>query len=147
MEEVSEMKSDSAMKVVGYSVLSLIVLWLAKSILFPTGYGVSVRYNMPQYYRNNGLEHGYYVNNGLSSLSGLVFQILLVVLVFMLIVGIVMLVKNYLFSAEEIAAMKETISGKPTGTKRLCSECGSDLSPEWKVCPHCGKDSVHPDKH
>lgn len=140
------MKSDSAIKVVGYSVLGLIVLWLAKAILFPTGYGVSVRYNMPQNYRT-GFEHGYYVNNGLNSLSGSIFQMILVVLVLTLIVGVVMLVKNYLFSSEEIAEMKESFSGKPAGTKRKCSECGKDLRPEWKVCPHCGKDSIQPDKH
>lgn len=145
MEEVKEVKSDSAIKVVGYSILGLIVLLSAKAILFPTGYGVSVRYNMPQNYRT-GFEHGYNVNYGLNSLSGLIFQILLVVLVLTLIVGVFMLVKRYLFSSEEITEMKESFSRKSTSAKIKCSECGKDLNSDWKVCPYCGEDSIHQDK-
>jgi hypothetical protein len=135
------MKNDSAIKLIGYSVLGLIAFWLVDSVLFPSGYGVSVSYNMPGHFRS-GYEHGYVFNYGLTGFTGLIIQILLVALFLALLVGVIMVVKNYFFTQENIAAIKASLiqATKP------CVECGKDLNPDWKVCPHCGKAVDNPEK-
>ncbi|WP_318507356.1 zinc ribbon domain-containing protein [Bacillus sp. T3] len=135
------MKNDSAIKMIGYSILGIIILWLAKAVLFPTGYGVSVRYTMPGYSRNGyGYEHTYNSFNSFNSLTSSFIQILFFVFLVALIVGAVMVVKNYLFTPEDIAEIKGSFIGKANGVTNPCVTCGKEINPEWKVCPHCGKD-------
>lgn len=139
------MTKDSTLKIILVSVLGLIGLWLVKAILFPTGYGVSVRYNMPGYY-NNGFEQSFQsnYNSGFNSFALLIFQILLVLFVVALLVGVVMLVKNYVFTSADIETIKRTMSGKTiqVQVRKACAECGNELNPEWRVCPNCGKDVI-----
>lgn len=139
------MTKDSTLKIILVSVLGLIGLWLVKAILFPTGYGVSVRYNMPGYY-NNGFEQSFQsnYNSGFNSFALLIFQILLVLFVVALLVGVVMLVKNYVFTSADIETIKRTMSGKTIQVQvgKACAECGNELNPEWRVCRNCGKDVI-----
>lgn len=66
----------------------------------------------------------------------LFIKLLVVVFILSLLVGLFILAKNYLFSAQDIAALKGTIV-PVTKAKRTCDVCGKGLENEWKVCPYC----------
>jgi hypothetical protein len=98
------MKKDSILKIIGLSALGLLVLWLVNAVLFPTRYGMSVRYNMPGYYSN-----GYYNYFGINGLIFLIIQVLLVVFILALLLGIVMIVKNSLFTPDNKDSIKQKL--------------------------------------
>ncbi|MGJ7920272.1 zinc ribbon domain-containing protein [Neobacillus sp. LXY-4] len=138
------MKNETGLRILAYSVLGLIAFWLVKALFFPTGYGMTIRYNMPV---RNGSEHGYMYNYGMNSFGSSISQLLFIIFIIALIVGLVMIVKNYLFTPEDIATIKGSFSGKINQVTNSCDACGKELKPDWKVCPNCGKEVVNPDKH
>ena len=138
------MKNDSALKVIVYSILGLVVFWLVKAVLFPTGYGMSVGYNRPGYFRN-GTDHGYIPNYGMNSFGTSILQLFLIVFVIALVVSVLMILKNNVFKTEGIATIKESFTGKPEQVTLNCVDCGKELNAEWKVCPNCGKEVVNPE--
>ncbi|MGJ7920276.1 zinc ribbon domain-containing protein [Neobacillus sp. LXY-4] len=157
------MKKDPTLKIIGLSTLGLFVLFLVKSVFFPTGYGMSVGYNMPRYYT-----YGYNNSFGINGFITSIIQVLLVVFIVGLLVAIVMIVKNNLLNLEEFDSIKEKFgfsttvndikeklsdeeTNEPTETlvevpnqaeksKKTCPECGYELDPEWKICLNCGKE-------
>ena len=54
-----------------------------------------------------------------------------------LIVGLIFIVKDIIFTKEDIESIKHTFTG---AKKKKCSICGKDLNDQWKVCPECGKE-------
>ena len=72
------------------------------------------------------------MNTGLSGTITILFLILIKVLfaafVLGLIGGILLLIKDTLFSGIQ----KDT-------NKKICTKCDKELKPEWKACPHCGE--------
>ena len=140
------MKNDSALKIIVYSVLGLMVFWFLQAVMFPAGYGVSGRNNIQGYYRN-GSEHGYISNFGSNnSFGSSILQLLLIVFVIALLVSVVMIVKNNLITPDNTTLIKGSFTGKSKRVTKPCLDCGKELNLEWKVCPHCGKDVVNQDK-
>jgi hypothetical protein len=140
------MKKDSTIKIIGVTAIVLIALWFLKAILFPTGYGMSVGYRMPAY-MGYGSEHGYNYGYGINSFSGsaalllaFLIKVLLIVFVIALLVGLVMIVKNHVFTQEDITSIKNSFTSKSAKPNKVCTECKAPLNEEWKVCPHCGKE-------
>ncbi|MDF2891034.1 MAG: hypothetical protein K0R80_1401 [Clostridia bacterium] len=75
------------------------------------------------------------------SLLLVLVKVLFAVFVVALIAGIVVYIKNNIFTKEEIESIKNTFSGKkPVGQKEACTACGNTLEAEWKLCPLCGKE-------
>lgn len=136
------MKKDSNIKIIGVAALAVIVLLFLKAILFPTGYGMSVSYTMPTH-MSNSYNYSYGFNNfsgSVTLLLALLIKALLIVFVIALLVGLIMFLKNHVFTQEDITFIKNTFTGKVEKTNKVCSECGGNLNEEWKVCPHCGKE-------
>ncbi|BCJ98431.1 hypothetical protein [Anaerocolumna chitinilytica] len=81
------------------------------------------------------------LGSGLGFISvGLVFFIKLLVVVFILslIIGLVIVAKNFIFNAQDIAAFK-SVFVPVAREKKTCSVCGKTLENEWKVCPYCAE--------
>lgn len=136
------MKNDSTFKIIGIAILAIIALWFLNVILFPTGYGMYMNYTMPTHMENS-FNYSYGFNNfggSLTLLLSFLLKVLLVILVISLLVGLAMIVKNHVFTQEDIATMKNTFTGKSAETYRACTECNKTLNEQWKVCPHCGKE-------
>jgi hypothetical protein len=142
IKEVNNMKKDSALKIIGLSALILVALWFVKALLFPMGYGMSMNYSMPRY-MGNGYEHGfnlnYSYNNSPALILGFLIKILFIVFVVALLAGLVMVIKNHVFTPEDINAIKSSFTGSVKKAAKPCSECGKELNVEWKACPYCGK--------
>lgn len=131
------MQKNSIIKLILISIVGIVILWLAKELLFPTNY---FRVNILGSY---GGEHmymnGYGYGFGLGTFSViLVFliKVLFVLFVIALLVGLVMAAKNYLFTQQDYAAFKGgfTQTQRP---KKTCDNCGKTLEDGWKVCPYC----------
>lgn len=90
------MTKDSTLKIIIFSVMAFVVLWLISSVLFPSGYGVSVSYNMPRV-----TSYGYNINYGFINLLTSFIQVLLVVFIITLILGAVSLIKNSLVKSDD----------------------------------------------
>lgn len=116
------MKKDSTLKIIIFSVMALIVLWLISSVLFPTGYGVSVSYNMP-----GVTSYGYNSNYGITSLLNFIIQVLLVVFIMTLIFGAVSLIKNNLLKSGDDEVSKYTTYESDQGSNETSNV---NFSPE-----------------
>ena len=135
------MKGDRSLQIIGISFLGLIVLWLVNTIFFPSGNGMSVRYNMPSYYSD------VYTNyNGINGLIISIIQVLLVVFIVAFVVGVVMIVKNNLLMTEDKDSINQQFTYNPDHIKNElvnekinCVECGCELELEWEICPNCGE--------
>jgi hypothetical protein len=87
-----------------------------------------------------------YSNGALSGGTGIItvvlalfIKVLVVVFILSLLVGLFILAKNYLFNAQDIAALKSSFV-PATKAKRTCSACGKALEEDWKVCPYCAEE-------
>lgn len=136
------MKKDSTFKIIGVVALAIIALWFLNVILFPTGYGMSVSYRIPGH-----MGYNYNYGNGFNSLGGsgalllaFLIKVLLIIFVITLLIGLVMFVKNQVFTQEDISNIKNSFAGNSEKYNKFCAECGKSLSEDWKVCPHCGKE-------
>ncbi|RII32597.1 zinc ribbon domain-containing protein [Clostridium chromiireducens] len=138
------MKKDATLKVIVFSVLGLLILWLASSLLFSTGNGISVNfrgyYGGEHMYMGNG--YGFGFGGTISVLLMFLIKILLFVFVVALIIGLILVVKNSIFTPEDIATIKGAFTSKNQLPKKVCDACGKELDTKWKVCPYCGKE-VH----
>jgi len=77
----------------------------------------------------------------ISALLLFLIKVLFVLFIVGLVVGISIAIKNYIFTAEDVAKIKSTFIGKKTVViKETCSICGKELNDDWKLCPHCGKE-------
>ena len=137
------MEKDSTSKVIVFSVLGLLILWLASSLLFTNGNGINVNfrgyYGGEHMYMGNG--YGYGFGGGtISVLLMFLIKILLFVFVVALIVGLILVVKNSIFTPEDIATMKGAFTSKNQLPKKVCDACGKELDAKWKACPYCGKE-------
>ena len=84
-----------------------------------------------------GLGVGY--GSVLFSLLLVLIKVLFVVFVVALIAGIVVYIKNNIFTKEEIESIKNTFRGKKQNVQKdACTACGQELETEWKLCPQCG---------
>lgn len=83
-----------------------------------------------------GLGYGFSV----TSLLLLLIKFLFVVFVIAFIAGLVIWIKNNIFTAEDVEAIRNTFKSKKKSNTEACCICGKEISSEWKVCPHCGKE-------
>jgi hypothetical protein len=69
----------------------------------------------------------------------ILIKILFAVFVLGLIGGIIVWVKDYLFTPEDKATIRQTfIVNKQPVKVEVCSICGKEQHHEWKRCPFCG---------
>jgi cytochrome b subunit of formate dehydrogenase len=88
---------------------------------------------------STGLGIGY--GSVLFSLLLVLVKVLFVVFVVALVAGIVVYIKNNIFTKEDIDSIKNTFSmKKPVNQKETCTACGRIIEAEWKLCPICGKE-------
>lgn len=64
-------------------------------------------------------------------------KLLYIVFVIGLVGGLVSIVKNNIFTQEDIENFKAPFKGKKAN-KKSCTACGKEVNEEWKACPHCG---------
>ena len=120
--------------------IGIVILWLINALLFQTGNGVNFNF------RGNHEGGYFYMGTGLgftatiSTLLLFLIKILFILFIVGLVIGIVIAVKNYVFTEEDIKKIKNTFTSKKTVIiKETCSVCGKTIEKEWKACPHCGK--------
>ena len=71
----------------------------------------------------------------------LIIKVLFVVFVIGLAAGIIVWIKNNLFTEEDVKTIKCAFTTtKVVEIKELCAACTKELNSGWKVCPHCGTD-------
>jgi hypothetical protein len=71
----------------------------------------------------------------------LLIKVLFAVFVTSLVAGIIIWIKNNIFTKEEIETIKSTFRGsKVVSTKETCVVCCKEMEAIWKACPHCGKE-------
>ena len=133
------MTKGSAYKIAILALVGLIILWLTKSLFFPTNYGMGV--NMTGNYRGGNMYMGTGLGYGLSISLLLTYLIkfLFVVFAIGLVGGLVAAGKNYIFTPEDIEAFKAPFTGNKSSVNKVtCTECGKELNSDWKSCPYCG---------
>lgn len=129
------MQKNSNFRLILISIVGIVILWLAKELLFPTNYfsaNILGSYGGEHMYMNG---YGF----GLGTFSVLLvflIKVLFVLFVIALLVGLVMAAKNYLFTQQDYAAFKGSFSQAPR-PKKTCDVCGKTLEDGWKVCPYC----------
>lgn len=137
------MKRNPALKLAAISLGGILILWLIYTILFGTGSGIAI--NFGGNFIGRHYEGGVYMGNGfvyggaITSLFVILIKILFVVFIIGLVGGILVWIKNYVFTEEDKETIKNAFTGKGNVAKKeKCSVCGKDLNAEWKACPHCG---------
>lgn len=131
------MQKNSVLKLILISLVSIVILWLAKELLFPANYySLNILGSYGGEHMNmNGYGYGF----GLGTFSALLvflIKVLFVLFVIALIVGLIMVAKNYLFTPQDYAAFKGGFTQAPKFNK-TCDSCGKTLEDGWKVCPYC----------
>lgn len=136
------MKKDTALKIIFVSAAALLVLWLVKTILLPTGsdMGYYINGNLTGGYGHmqRGYVYSYSTNGSIVPLLSAVINLLFAVLIIGLIAGAILYIKNNVFTEDDNPATKASFTSKKPAVKEVCSECGKETNPSWKVCPYCG---------
>lgn len=84
----------------------------------------------------------YYASTGVFLLTILI-KVLFVIFAIGLVGGIIVLARDYIFTAEDRTKIKSAFSFSKQQTKvTTCNYCGKNLSSDWKVCPYCGGNEV-----
>ena len=96
-----------------------------------------MNFNMNLGQGHSGMNFGYGNTGTLAGLLTLLINILVIVFVVALVYALLVLIKNILFTPEDIQSIKKTFVVTP---KEKCSICSNDLNEQWKVCPYCGKE-------
>jgi hypothetical protein len=139
------MNKGSALKMIGVSIGGILLLWLIYTILNSTGTDYSIYVSghaMGHNYRGGVyMGNGAYYGSSLTYLFIILIKILLVVFAVGFVFGLVIWIKNYLFTPEDKATLKETFTRKTTQVhSQACSICGKEQRSDWKICPYCGKE-------
>jgi len=130
----------SLLKFLGSLIIGIIGLWLIYTIITGPGVG-SIGYH------GGGYEHMSYGVSGASMIGTtsfillLLIKLLFVLFIIGLVVGIALVIKNYIFTKEDVEKIKNTFVGNKTAAvKHTCNACGKVLDDQWKVCPYCGSE-------
>ncbi|MBB6214990.1 hypothetical protein HNQ80_001079 [Anaerosolibacter carboniphilus] len=137
------MKNNPFVKMMMVALLGIIGLSLLQSLVFGSGFGLgfTMRGNYGGEHMYMGTGYGFGYGGSISYLLLLMIKVLFVVFVIGLVAGIIVWIKNNLFTTEDVETIKNTFSGnKAIVSKESCTICGKELNAEWKVCPHCGKE-------
>jgi hypothetical protein len=142
---VKGMNKGSALKMIGVSIGGILLLWLIYTILISTGtsYNISIGGHALRYNYEGGayMGNGAYYGSSLTYLFIILIKILLGIFAVGLVGGLIVWVKNYLFTPEDKATFKETFTRKTTQVNsQTCSICGKKQHSDWNVCPYCGKE-------
>jgi len=86
---------------------------------------------------NFSMNAGYGNTGTFSSLISLLISIFVIVLVVALVLAVIVVIKNIVFTPQDVQVIKNTFAGTP---KSKCSICSNELNEQWKVCPYCGKE-------
>lgn len=126
-------------KLIGALLLGILGVWFIYAILTGIGTGVSG-------YHGGGYGHMGYggASAGMIGTTSLILlvliKILFVLFIIGLVVGIVLAIKNYIFTDDDVRKMKSTFVGSKVTAMNTCATCGKELDNQWKVCPYCGNE-------
>lgn len=129
-------------KVVAYSLIGIVVLWILQAIVSGAGYGFGMNYGgnyIHHYGRGTNMYGSMYSGSSITYLLTTFIKILSALFVISLLAGLAVWAKNSLFSAEEKEAIKNTFAFKPVN-RVICTKCSRELNGDWKVCPYCGRE-------
>ena len=85
----------------------------------------------------SGMNGGYGGTGTFSSLLSLLIIVFVIVFVIALVIALILVIKNIIFTPQDIQGIKNTFTGT---SKAKCSICSNELNEQWKVCPYCGKE-------
>lgn len=134
------MKKDSVVKIIITSIAAILVLWIVKSILFPTVYGVNIQGNHMREHMYSTQYYSYGFEGTIAVLLTFLIKILFMFLILGLVVGLAIYVKNNVFTQTDIIAIKDRLTINKQELKTVCHQCGKEIKADWKVCPYCGKE-------
>lgn len=135
------MRSDSTVRLITITVIGILGLWFISTLIFGSGMGMGFGYSGN--YGGGHMSVGYGVGYGstFSSMLLLLVKVLFAVFIVSLVAGIIVWVKNNVFTSEDIETIKSTFKGNNMAyDKEKCAACGKTIEVEWKLCPHCGKE-------
>lgn len=87
----------------------------------------------------------FYLGSGLSisAILLLLVKFLFVLFVVGFVGAIIIFIKNYVFTKEEVEKMKGAFSSNTRQENNegfvICNACGKEVDSEWKSCPYCGE--------
>jgi hypothetical protein len=66
-------------------------------------------------------------------------KLLFIVFIIGLVGGLLVTVKNFVFTPEDIENFKAPFKGccKTIAVKATCPVCGKEVKEDWRACPHC----------
>lgn len=135
------MRNDSLVRLITVSILGIFGLWLISTLVLGTGFGISFNGNYGGGHMNMGLGYGIGYGSTFAYFMLLLIKVLFVVFIVALVAGIVIWIKNNIFTKEDIETIKNTFNGSKTAlNKETCVACGKTIEADWKLCPHCGKE-------
>lgn len=130
------MNSRQVFKLASDALIALIVLWLIREFLFPgSGASLSFSSNFGGEHMYAGSAYGY--SEAFAVLLSSLIKILSAFFIVGLVVGLIFIVKDIIFTREDIESIKDSFTG---AKKEECGICGKSLNDQWKVCPYCGKE-------
>jgi hypothetical protein len=142
---VKEMRNDSTVRLITVTVLGILGLWFISTLLFGSGMGLGFGVSGNYGGGHMGYGYGYGMNSGstFAYLLLLLSKVLFAVFIVALVAGIIVWVKNNIFTSEDIETIKRTFKGNNTENQlEKCSACGKTIEAGWKLCPHCGKEKI-----
>lgn len=134
------MRNNSITRLIVIALLGIFGLWLIYTLLVGPGLGLGMRGYYGGGHMDMGIGIGFGYGSTLTYLLLLLIKVLFAVFVIGLVAGIIVWIKNNMFTSEDIETIKNTFTGNRVNVKERCSICNRDMEAEWKVCPHCGKE-------
>lgn len=138
-------------KTVGVVILGIIVLALFYNVFFgpgPMNYGSSTGMDMMHGGGYTGYNNfGFSIGSLLAGILMILIKILSIILVVSLVVGIWVIIKDYLLNdGQDFTSSFASISRGLGFSAINCPKCGSKVNDKWDFCPDCGQVLIKPNK-
>lgn len=132
-------------KLFGYVILGILVALLIclvnRSLGFGMKFGIIRNFGGANMYMNAGAGMG--AAGTIALVLLFLIKILFVIFIAGLVIGLVIVVKRFVFTQEDIQKIKSTFARQKTETVKVtCAVCGKEQNSEWKVCPFCGSENI-----
>jgi hypothetical protein len=140
---MNKLNEGKIFKILGGIFFIVLSLWLIHALFFGSanGFHMGIRGGYSGSHFDMGMRYGAGTAISFSVILMLLLKILFVLFIVALAVGIIIAVKRYLLTEEDIQHIKRTFTVREATTvKEVCSICGKEQNDDWKVCPYCGKE-------